>query len=139
MQRSDFEKESLEVQLPQQDSDISVKLRFTYIEAIKESDSSFANIEYPVDMNIGEAVRKIDGTTIIQFSLRVATAPKVAIFAVKGEAALKGPQEKIQKATLPDKNSPPAIWKEIYQEAISTVTFLARILSIPPPPIISSM
>jgi len=123
----------------QRDNDLEIKVRFTYIEAIKETDTQFGNLEYPVDMNLSEATRKLDGTAIIGFSLRVATAPQIAVFAVKGEASIKGSTEKVQKVTIPEGGSPPVIWREIYQEAISTVTFLARFLNVPPPPIISNM
>ena len=122
----------------QQDSGLDVKIRFTYIEAIKESDGQFGNLEYPIDMNLGEATRKLDGTAIIGFSLRVATSPQIAIFAVKGEATIKGSAEKVQKITIPESGSPPAIWREIYQESISTVIFLARFLGVPPPPLVSN-
>lgn len=118
---------------------VEVKVRFTYIEAIRETDIKSINLEYPVDMNLGEAVRKLDGTAVIGFSLRVATNPKIAIFAVKGEATIKGPTEKVQKATIPENNAPPLIWRTIYQESISTVTFLARFLGVPPPPLVSNM
>lgn len=124
---------------PQNGSGLDVKVRFTYIEAVKQSETQFANLEFPVDMNISEATRKLDGTAVVGFSLRIATDPRVAIFAVKGEATIRGPTEKVQKATIPENNSPPFIWREIYQEAISTVTFLARFLGVPPPPIITNM
>jgi len=139
MQRQDVEKEPQELGLPKREGGINLKIHFTYIEAIRQSESHFADIEYPVDMNLGEAVRKLDGTAVIQFSLRVSTRPNVAVFAVKGEAVINGTTETVQKLTIPEKSSPPPIWREIYQEAISTVTFLARFLSIPPPPIISSV
>lgn len=122
-----------------QSDNVEVKVRFTYIEAIRETDANFVNLEYPVDMNLGEAVRKLDGTAIIGFSLRVATSPKIAVFAVKGEATIKGPTDKVQKATIAENNSPPLIWRSIYQESISTVIFLARFIGVPPPPIVSNM
>jgi len=136
MQSQEIENKHRGLVLSQPDS--VIKVRFTYIEAIRQSDTHFTDIEYPVDMNLGEAVRKLDGTAVIQFSLRVATNPNIAVFAVKGEATLKGSVETVQKLTIPEKNSPPPIWREIYQEAIATITFLARFLEIPPPPIISS-
>jgi hypothetical protein len=122
-----------------QSDNVEVKVRFTYIEAIRETDAKSANLEYPVDMNLGEAVRKLDGTAVIGFSLRVATQPKIAVFAVKGEATISGPREKVQKATIPENNSPPLIWRSIYQESISAVTFLARFLGVPSPPLVSNL
>lgn len=132
-------KENRKLESTQVDTGLVVKVRFTYIEAIKQSEALLSNIEYPVDMNLSEATRKLDGTAVIGFSLRVATAPKIAVFAVKGEAIIKGPAEKVHQATIPEGGSPPAIWRSIYQESISTVTFLARFLGVPPPPIVSNM
>jgi hypothetical protein len=123
----------------QQSDNVEVKVRFTYIEAVRETDTKSVNLEYPVDMNLGEAVRKLDGTAVIGFSLRVATQPMIAVFAVKGEATIRGPAEKVQKVTIPENNAPPLIWRSIYQESISTVTFLARFLGVPSPPLISNM
>lgn len=137
MQKQETENKNQE--LSEQVGDIKVKVHFTYIEAIRQSESKFSNLEYPVDMNLGEATHKLDGTAVIRFSLRVATNPQVAIFAVKGEATLKGSTERIQKATMPEKNSPPPIWMEIYKEAISTITFVARFLDVPPPPMITNV
>lgn len=139
MLKQEMEDRHRVLELTQAESGIKVKVRFNYIEAIRQSEAPFANLEYPVDMNMGEAVRKLDGTALIQFSLRVATDPKVVVFAVKGEATVKGPPEIVQRVTIPDKDSPPAIWREIYQEAITTIAFLARFFDIPPPPVVVNM
>ena len=137
MQNQETENKNQEI--AEQINDIKVKVHFTYIEAIKQADSKFSNLEYPVDMNLGEATHKLDGTAVMRFSLRVATNPQVAVFAVKGEAILKGSTEKMQKALIPEKNSPPPIWMEIYKEAISTISFISRFLDIPPPPITANI
>ena len=73
------------------------------------------------------------------FFLRVATEPKIAVFEIKGEATINLPSNKVQKITIPESGSPPAVWRNIYNEAISIVIFLVRSLNVPSPPIISNI
>lgn len=113
---------------------VKVTIHFTKIEAIREGDNQFNEIRYPIDMNVGEAIRRLDNSAIINFSIRVATDPKVAVFEAKGEAIVKGSVESIHSLTLPEGNSPPPIWKDVYREAMAVISILSRFFNIPAPP-----
>ena len=120
---------------PLEDDQVKITIHFTKIEAVREADSQFNDVRFPIDMNIGEAVRRLDNTAIINFSIIVATDPKIAFFEVKCEAMIKGSPEKLHALTIPGENSqPPAIWKDIYREAMTIVSILTRVFSIPSPP-----
>ena len=116
------------------DGNVKVSIRFTRIEAIREGDSAFNELRYPIDMNVGEAIKRPDNSAIIHFSIKVATSPKIALFLVEGDAIIKGPAGNIHGLTVSEENSPPPIWKDIYREAMTVVTTFSNLFSIPPPP-----
>jgi len=115
---------------------VKVSIHFTKIEALREGDGVFSEIRYPIDMNVGEAIRRLDNSAIIHFTIRVSTDPKIAVMEVKGEAIIRGPVEGLHRLTLPEGNSPPPIWKEIYREAMVAVSLLSKFFEIPAPPTI---
>lgn len=121
---------------PEQE-EISLSVHFTKIEAVKQSDSQYGEVEYPIDLNMGEATTRLDGTALVTFKLKVGTKPNIANFELTGEATIKGPTELVHRLTIPEGGSPPPIWRQIYQEAISTVSLLARFVNVPPPPAVS--
>jgi hypothetical protein len=116
------------------DDSVKVSIRFTKIEAIREGDSAFNELQYPIDMNVGEAIKRPDNSAIVHFSIKVATNPKIALFLVEGDAIIKGPAGSIHSLTVPEENSPPPIWKAIYREAMIVVTTFSNLFNIPPPP-----
>ncbi|MCJ7630810.1 hypothetical protein MUP77_00180 [Candidatus Bathyarchaeota archaeon] len=113
---------------------VNVSIQFTKIEAIREGDKQFSEISYPTDMNLGEAIRRLDNCVTMNFSIKVASDPKVAVFEVKGEAIVRGSDESIRSLTLPEGNSPPPVWKDVYREAMVVISILSRFLNIPEPP-----
>ena len=113
---------------------VKVSIRFTKIEAVREGDSPFNELQYPIDMNVSEAIKRPDNSAIIHFSIKVATDPKIALFLVEGDAIIKGPAGSIHSLTVPEENSPPLIWKAIYREAMIVVTTFSNLFNIPPPP-----
>lgn len=117
---------------------LRVKIHFTYVEAVKHGEHRFSELKYPIDMSMGEAARRIDGSTKIEFSLKVATDPMIVVFDVRGYATIIGPSDLVIDITTPEGDSPPLIWKKIYQETMATIAFLSRFFEIPPPPTIMS-
>ncbi len=113
---------------------MKVSIQFTKIEAIREGDKQFSEISYPTDMNLGEVTRRLDNCVTMNFSIKVASDPKVAVFEVKGEAIVRGSDESIRSLTLPEGNSPPPVWKDVYREAMVVISILSRFLNIPEPP-----
>jgi hypothetical protein len=111
---------------------VKVSIQFTKIEAIREDNKRFNEISYPTDINLDEAIR-LDNCVIINFSIRVASDPKVAVFEVKGEATVRGSDESTHSLTFPEGNSPPPVWKDIYREAMVVISILSRFLDIPAP------
>jgi len=112
---------------------VKVSIQFTKIEAIREGDTQFGEISYPADMNLGKAIRRPDNSIIINFSIKVASDPKVAVFKVNGEAIVRGSDESIRSITLPEGDSPPPVWKDVYREAMVVISILSRFLDIPAP------
>lgn len=117
-----------------EDDSVKVSIRFTKMEAIREGDSAFNELQYPIDMNVSEAIKRPDNSAIIHFSIKVATSPKIALFLVEGDAIIKGPAGSIHSLTVPEENSPPPIWKAVYREAMTVVTTFSNLFNIPPPP-----
>jgi len=105
------------------------------MEAIREGDSPFDELQYPIDMKVGEAVKRPDNSAVVHFSIRAATNPKIALFLVEGNAMVKGPVGSIHTLTVSEENSPPPIWKAIYREAMAAVSTLSNLFNIPPPPL----
>ena len=103
---------------------LKVKIHFTYVEAVKHGEHRFSELKYPIDMSMGEAARRIDGSTKIEFSLKVATDPMIVVFDVRGYATIIGPSDLVIDITTPEGDSPPIIWKKIYQETMATIAFL---------------
>jgi len=116
------------------DDGVKVSIRFTRIEAIREGDGPFNELQYPIDMNVSQAIERPDNSAIIHFSIKVATNPKIVLFLVEGEAMVKGPAGSIHSLTVPEGNSPPPIWKAVYREAVTVVATLSNLFSIPAPP-----
>ncbi len=118
------------------DDNVKVSVHFTKIEAAREGDDPFNELQYPIDVSVDEAIRRPDNSAIVRFSIKVATNPKVAFFLVEGDAIIRGPAENIHDLTVPEENSPPPIWKTIYREAMTVTTTLSNLFNLPPPPAI---
>jgi hypothetical protein len=114
--------------------DMKVSIRFTKIEALREGESPFTKLQYPIDMKVGEAVKRPDSSATIHFSIKTATDPKIALFLVEGDAMIKGTADSIYRLTFPEEDSPPPIWKTICREAMAAVTTLSNLFNIPAPP-----
>jgi len=116
------------------EDDVEVSIHLIKIEAIREGDSPFKALQYPIDMKVGEAIKRPDNSAIIHFSIKVATNPKIVAFLVEGDAVISGIAEHFDILTVPEASSPPPIWKAIYKETMGVVSTLSSLFNIPAPP-----